>query len=61
MEDDYDLEDEVQDADFTRRKTLIIKYSDFLAAAIDERKIFTREKVHPSSQYDIAMVSLQVL
>jgi hypothetical protein len=41
---------EEEDAQMTNhRKPLVIKYSDFLAAAIDERKIFTKEKVPNST------------
>jgi calcium-dependent protein kinase len=37
---------EEQEDDQDNPKPLMIKYSDFLAAAIDERKYFTREKVN---------------
>lgn len=42
LEDDEEL---VENENEGRRKTLVIKYSDFLAACLDERKVLTREKV----------------
>lgn len=42
LEDDEEL---VENENEGRRKTLVIKYSDFLAACVDERKVLTREKV----------------
>lgn len=38
------VDEEVEEGAEGRRQ-MVIKYSEFLAACIDERKVFTREKV----------------